>query len=95
MTLWSCNRVRSSPSILLLGQTSPQGQGLLPWCWRQQVGERDGLVAVRAEAAWAYAAAEEVAVGTTLLTQETGLAGRAFIDRRRAGGACGDRKSVV
>ena len=46
----------------------------------QDVGEEDGLVAVRAGAAEAEATAEDVAVWAALLAEEACLAARAFVD---------------
>ena len=46
----------------------------------KQLGEGDGIVAVGAETTQSKAAAEDVAVGAALLTEEAGVAGRARID---------------
>ena len=54
-----------------------------------EVGDGDGLVAVRAGAAGADAAGEDAAVGAALLAEETLLAVRAFIDGVLAGGLGG------
>ena len=47
----------------------------------QDVGEEDGLVAVRAEPTKAEATAEDVAVRAATLTEEASLAGGALVDR--------------
>ena len=57
----------------------------------EQLGEGDGIVAVRAEPAKTEATAEDVAVGATLLSEEPGLAGWALVDGGRAWRAGWDR----
>ena len=46
----------------------------------EQLGEGDGIVAVRAETAKTEATAEDVAVRAALVTEEAGLAGWALVD---------------
>ena len=46
----------------------------------EQLGEGNGIVAVRAETAGPEAPAEDVAIGAALLAEEPGLAGRALVD---------------
>lgn len=51
----------------------------------EEIGDRDGLIAVRAGTAWTEAPAEDATVIATLLTNETRLAIRALVDDDRLG----------
>jgi hypothetical protein len=56
----------------------------------EEIGDRDGFVAMWAVAAGAKAAAEDAAVIATLLAEETRLAVGALIDDGRLGQTCGE-----
>ena len=55
----------------------------------EEIGDRDGLIAVRAVTIWTEAPAEDAAVIATLLPTETRLAIRALVDDHRLGQASG------
>ena len=60
-------------------------RGLLGLWWSGQVGLGDWLIAVRAGAARANAAGEEVAVGAAALVEVAGFALGAFVDDAGSG----------
>src|SRR5581483_9978507 len=62
-----------------------------PFFCDEQIGHRDGLVAVGARTTRPHAAAEDAAIRAALHAEEAGFAGWAFVDGGGAGGAPRDR----